>query len=297
MIWGSYPVFAKRAVLEVPKFSLVFFASMVAMLVGVMLIWRRDRMTWGETWDVLRSTRALWLLAIFVVIRSVTNIISIELTKAVWVQMINILAPFPVAFIGVLFFAQATPPYTYRALLLSTIGAAMMLVQDWSHALAGFAFRDVLGLTMAVVSTLSLSVYLQLVTRSQMRRASGGLIMVQQGAAMAITFLALSFLTGEQWEAWRTVSVGGWLAVMAVIWLVQVGGNVVQITALGGANPALITSMMALRLVSALALGWLILGEFLVSPTQWLGAVLVVGTVTTYLWLQKNGGKSARQTE
>jgi len=35
-------------------------------------------------------------------------------------------------------------------------------------------------------------------------------------------------------------------------------------------------------------LGWLILGEQLVSPTQWLGAALVVGTVTGYLWLQRS---------
>jgi drug/metabolite transporter (DMT)-like permease len=56
----------------------------------------------------------------------------------------------------------------------------------------------------------------------------------------------------------------------------------------GGVTPALITSFMALRLISALVLGWLILGEQLVSPTQWLGAALVVGTVTVYLWLQKS---------
>ena len=98
-----------------------------------------------------------------------------------------------------------------------------------------------------------------------------------------VLVLALSLLIGEDRTQWRTVSAGGWLAVMAVIWLVQVGGNVVQISALGGTNPALITSMMALRLVSALALAWLILGERLASPTQWLGVVLVIGAVTGYL--------------
>ena len=113
---------------------------------------------------------------------------------------------------------------------------------------------------------------------------------------MSTTFLILSLLSGEDWRQWQTVSTGGWLAVIGVVWLVQVGGNLVQITALGGTNPALVTSMMALRLVSALALAWLILGEMLVSPTQWLGVIIVIGAVTTYLWLQRNGGKPARKT-
>jgi len=137
LIWGSYPVFAKRAVMEVPKFSLLFFASLMATLVGLTLVRRRDQLSGGEIWDTMRHTRVLWLLALFVVLRSVTNIISIELTKATWVQLINIMTPFPVAILGVLFFAQATPPYTYRALLVSTIGAVLMLVADWSDILPG----------------------------------------------------------------------------------------------------------------------------------------------------------------
>lgn len=287
LLWGSYPVFAKRAMAEVPKFSLLLVASLAAASVGAMLLHWRDGMRMRQVWDILRRDRVLWGLAFFVVVRSVTNLISIELTQAVWVQLINILTPFPVALLGVWFFDQPVPHYTYRALVLSTLGAVLMLVQDWSQVWAGFTLRDGLGLLMAVFSTLALATYFQMVRRSRLRQASGGLIMFQQGIAMALTYLVLSVGFGESWGAWGTVSAMGWLAIFGVVGLAQVVGNLVQIVALGGANPALVTSLMALRLVSALVLAGLILGERLVRPTQWVGMAIVVATVTGYLWMQR----------
>ncbi len=286
-IWGSYPVFAKRAVAEVPKFSLLFFASVAATILGMVLLRRGNRIEWSQARRTVRQSRVLWLLAVFVVARSVSNIIAVELTRATWVQLIYILAPFGVAFLGTWFFSERTPPYTYRALILATLGSALLLVQDWSDLASGFTASDVLGLTIAVLSTLALATYYQLVRRSHVGNVSTGLIMVQQGIAMALTFLFLSWNTSEDWTAWRSVSTGGWLAALAVIFLVQVGGNWMQITALSGASPTLVTSMMPLRLISALILGWFILGEQLTSSSQWLGAVLVVGTMTIYLWLQR----------
>ena len=289
---GSYPVFGKRAIAEVPKFSLVFIASLAIMFTGLAVLRWRDGVTWRKAWQVLRRERVLWLFALIVALRAVTNLLSIALTKAVWVQLINIMAPFPVALLGVWVFGQSTPRYTYRALMLSTLGAILMLVQDWTQIGADITQNDVLGLGLALVSMLAFAFYYQLIRRSHVRDVTSGLIMFQQGLAMTTAFLILTVVTGEDWSAWTSVSTGGWLAVLAVIFVVQVGGNLSQIIAVGGVTPALITSFMALRLISALVLGWLILGERLVSPTQWLGAALVVGTVTGYLWLQKNGGKS-----
>ena len=285
---GSYPVFGKRAIAEVPKFSLVFIASLAIMIVGLAVLRWQDGVSWRKAWWVLRRERVLWLFALIVALRAVTNLLSIALTKAVWVQLINIMAPFPVALLGVWVFGQSIPRYTYQALVLSTLGAALMLVQDWSHIGADITQNDALGLLMALVSMLAFAFYYQLIRRSHVRDVTSGLIMFQQGLSMATAFLILTVVTGEDWNAWTSVSTGGWLAVLAVIFVVQVGGNLSQIIAVGGVTPALITSFMALRLISALVLGWLILGEQLVSPTQWLGAALVVGTVTVYLWLQKS---------
>jgi drug/metabolite transporter (DMT)-like permease len=43
---------------------------------------------------------------------------------------------------------------------------------------------------------------------------------------------------------------------------------------------------MPLRLIGTLALGWFLLNEHLTSPWQWLGAGIVLVTVSGYLWMQ-----------
>ncbi len=288
LVWGSYPVLAKRAVAEVPKFSLLLLASLMTLLVGIILLRQSERQTAARIWSVLRQEPVLWALAVVVAARAVTNIWSISLTRAMWVSLINILTPFPVALLGVWFFGESTPRYTYPALLVSTVGATLMLVENWSRIGIDFSGRDGLGLLMAASSTLLLALYMQLVRRSHLRNVTHGLILTQQAAAMSLAFAILTLLGREDWRQWTTVSTGGLLAALGAIWIAQVGGNFLQIKAVSGANPALVTSLMALRLVSALALSGLVLSEELATPLQWLGAALVIGTVTIYLWVQRN---------
>ena len=293
LLWGSYPVFAKRAVVEVPKFSLLVLAALTATAVGWVL-WGRQEREFVQFWSTLRRRPILWALTLFWVLRSITNIISIELTRAVWVQLINILTPFPVALLGAWIFHQPVPRFTYRALLLSLLGSSLMLVPDWSQLDVDFAPRDVLGLATAVLSTLILATYYQLVRRSRLTRSGGGLIMLHQGIATALTHTVLTLSFHEDWRAWTHVSPMGWLAVLGAILLAQVAGNLIQILAVGGANPALVSSFMPLRLVSALLLGWLVLGERLVTPLQWLGMIIVILTITGYLWLQRESATVSR---
>ncbi len=285
-IWGSYPVFAKRAMAEVPKFSLLLMATTATMLASLWVIRRSDKRTWGEIFGLLLRARALWGLAFFVVLRSVTNLLAVDMTRATWAQLIYLLTPFVVAILGSAFFGEQTPRFTYRALLLSTLGAMMVLVEDWSHALAGFSARDGWGLAVATFSMISLSVYFLMIRRSSRSNASNGLIMFQQSVAMATTYLALTLLTGEDWGRWAQATPAGLFYAFSVITIVQMGGNLLQITAIGGASPALITSLMPLRLISAIVLGWFVLGEQLKTPWQWTGAVIVLTTVSGYLWLQ-----------
>lgn len=294
VFWGSYPALAKRAVEEVPMFSLLLLASLATLLVGLILVFFRERQKTRQVWGVMRSEPVLWALAVVVAARAVTNILSISLTRAVWVAMIGLLTPFLVAMIGAWLYGEAAPRYTYRAMLLSTAGAILVIVPDWSQVSAGFTHRDVLGLIVAGTSSLLLAFYMQLVRRSHLRQVTHGLILTQQALAMSLAFAVLTVTTGEDWGQWSTASVGALLAALGVIWLAQVGGNVMQIFAIGGAGASLITSLMGLRLVSALVVAGLLLGEELTSPSQWLGAALVVGTVTGYLWLQRSRGPKPR---
>ncbi len=286
LVWGSYPVFAKRAMSEVPKFSLLLLATTVAMGVGLWMMHKEGMESIREVSLFLWREKALWGLAIFVVMRSVTNIVAIDLTRATWVQLIYLLTPFLVAILGALFFGERTPRYTYRALVLSTFGAALVLIADWSNVWAGFSPDDLLGLGIAAISMLALAFYYQMIRRSSRSHASNGMIMFQQSMAMAGTYLILTLMTGEDWGQWLNVSLSGWGYILWVIIGVFILANLLQISAISGASPALITSLMPLRLISAIGLGWLILGERLTTVWQWVGAGVVLVTVSGYLWLQ-----------
>ncbi|HHB90947.1 MAG TPA: DMT family transporter [Anaerolineae bacterium] len=286
LVWGSYPVAAKRAIAEVPKFSLLLVATLAAMGIGVWMMYRDGARSWRQVVRFLGHEKALWGLAIFVVLRSVTNILAIDFTRATWVQLIYLLTPFLVAILGSWFFGEQTPRYTYRALMLSTLGAALVLVADWRDVLGGFSTRDLLGLGLALGSMLALAFYYQMIRRSSRNRASNGMILFQQSMAMVGTYLVLTVVTGEDWGRWLALSANGWGYVLWVVIGVFILGNLWQIAAISGASPALITSLMPLRLLSAISLGWLILGERLTTVWQWLGAGLVLVTVSGYLWLQ-----------
>ncbi len=286
LIFGAYPVFAKRAIAEVPKFSLLFFSTFVTLLAGLWLIRRKDARPWSEILGVIFHSKTLWALVFFVIARSVTNIMAVDMTRATWIQLIYLLTPFMVAILGSLFFGEATPPYTYRALLLSSLGAVLVLIADWSDVFAGFTPRDAWGLALAAFSMLMLATYFQMIRRSSRKQASSGMILFQQSLALATTYLILTLVTGEDWGQWQTASPSGLFYAISFIFGIQVLGNIMQVSAVGGANPALITSVMPLRLIVTIALGWFLLNERLTTPWQWLGAGVVLVTISGYLWLQ-----------
>jgi drug/metabolite transporter (DMT)-like permease len=293
MIWGAYPVTAKRAMLEVPKFSLLFFATFATMLAGLWLMYRTEKRSWQEAFAVMLRTKSLWGLAFFVIARSVSNILAVEMTRATWVQLIYLMTPFMVAILGSLVFGIRTPRYTYRALLLSSFGAAMVLIEDWSHIFARFSAKDGWGLLIATFSMMSLATYFLMIRRNRQGDIGRGMILFQQSLVMTSTYLVLTLVTGEDWGRWMTASPQGWMYAISIITIIQIGGNSLQITAIGGASPALITSLMPLRLISALILGWLILGEHLTTVWQWAGAIIVLVTVSGYLWLQSRDSFSS----
>jgi drug/metabolite transporter (DMT)-like permease len=211
---------------------------------------------------------------------------AIDMTRATWLQLIYLLTPFAVPILGTLFFDEPTPRYTYRALILSTFGAVLVLVTDWSDVFAGFTTRDMWGLALAAFSMLTLATYFQMVRRSSRRHASSGMILLQQNLALVSTYLILTLATGEDWSRWQTASPTGLIYALTFIFGIMMLGNILQVSAIGGASPALITSLMPLRLIVTIALGWIVLGEYLTEPWQWAGAAIVLITVSGYLWLQ-----------
>ena len=81
-----------------------------------------------------------------------------------------------------------------------------------------------------------------------------------------------------------------WTIFLSYVVLVVLGANGLQISSLRHFGAPFVSSLMGWRLVSTLLAGMLLLGEHLTSAWQAAGMILVLATVTWYLWQQRHGG-------
>lgn len=287
MGWGAYPVFARylQTVSRLPTLSLLGVANLLAM--GIMLVVtlpRVDRKAFRHP--------LLWIMALVVVSRSITNILAARFTLAIYVQLITLLTPFIVALLSATLFRDVIPPHTGKAMTLALVGALMMM----SHRLGASGVHlaltssDLLGIGLALTSSLFLALYMLVIRRTARQEIQGEVVFVVQLVAIVSVSLSLSWLTGEDWSRWRELGRTDWLVFAAYSGGVFLGANVLQITALRHLGAPLVSSLLSTRLVATLIFAALLLGERLTTIWQGIGAGVVLITVTWYLWFSARGG-------
>jgi len=74
------------------------------------------------------------------------------------------------------------------------------------------------------------------------------------------------------------------LAFLFIALGLEIGGKIGNIATLRKLGAPLVSSMLATRLVAALLVGWFVLGERLTSWMQWMGVVIVIVTVTGFIY-------------
>lgn len=282
--WGAYPVLARylQTVSLLPPLSLLAAGTVTALLVFMLLF--RPRLAARH----LRSP-LLWTFAAIVVIRSITNLLATRFTLSIYVQLITLMTPFLVVLLGLTLFRLRIPPYTGRAITLALTGALLMMSGDIGQAGLRLALgaEDWLGIGLALASSFSLALYMILIRRTAQDRIPAETILILQLVAIMVVTAPLSLLFGEDWGRWRLLKTSDWLVYAAFSLGVLLGANVGQITALRHLGAPLVSSLMAWRLVSTLLVAALLLDERLTTLWQLLGAVIVLVTVTWYLWQQR----------
>jgi drug/metabolite transporter (DMT)-like permease len=222
------------------------------------------------------------------VLRSITNILSQRYTLAIYVQLIGLLTPFLVVLLSRLVLKERAPRFTLPALLLSTLGALLMMTQPGAQGLTvALTASDWLGIGLALASSSFLAMYMILVRRTTHTHASGGAVLAFQTVLIQISALGLSLLWGEDWGRWRAIGPQDWAVFVAYALLVVLIANGLQIAAIRRLGAPLVSSMMGWRLVATLSAGMFLLGEQLTSPWQGAGMLLVLVAITWYLSQQK----------
>ena len=277
--WGLYPVLGRylQTVSGLPSMSVLVLGGVPMMLwfFGVIL----PRYGWR-----IYATPVLWIFGAVTVLRSITNILSQRYTLAIYVQLIGLLTPFLVVALSSLVLKERAPRFTLPAILLSTIGALLMMSSIGANGLTfALTSSDWLGIGMALTSSLFLAMYMILVRRTAGIRISAVAVLAFQTVLIQFVALIISWLTQESWGQWLAIGPQDWAVFAAYVVVVVVGANGLQIAAIRRLGAPMVSSWMGWRLVATLVAGMLLLNERLTSPWQVVGMLLVLATVTWYL--------------
>jgi drug/metabolite transporter (DMT)-like permease len=280
--WGAYPVLARylQTVSLIPSMALLSLANMIAVAIYAPFALRHID---------LRHLRSpmLWAFALVVVVRAITNLLAARYTHAIYVQLITLMTPLLVALLSAGLFREKLPPFTLPAIGLSLLGALLMIGGDMGAGGLSLGGSDWIGIGMAVVSAFCLAFYMILVPRTVKGAIPGEAVLLVQLVALLLATSALSLILGEDWGRYSALGAGDWAAFLAFVLFVQLGANLGQVASLRHLGAPLVSSTMAWRLVSTLAMAALLLGEHLTSIWQALGALIVLATITGYLWRQR----------
>jgi drug/metabolite transporter (DMT)-like permease len=282
--WGIYPVLARYLQLEanIPGLTLLTIANGFAMLVMFVVVAVR-----GEFRQL--TIRAGWLVALFAMLRAVTNVLAARYAPAAQVTLIGLLTPLLVVIMGRLWFHDPAPPKTGIVLTLSLLGAVVMLsgdIQDPTFWQMG-GDSSWVGIVLALVSSVMLALYMLSVRRTSGYGISSEATFLLQLIAVVGTSIPLSYLIGERFDGLSTLMPVHWLWLIVFSVCIVIGANILQVYTLRKLGASLVTAVQAWRLpVSAIVAGF-VLGEWIETPTEYIGAALTALSVTWYLVTQR----------
>lgn len=282
--WGVYPVLARYLQLDadLPGMTLLIVANGSALLVMAVVVWWR-----GELRQLL--VRAGWLVAVFAALRAITNVLAARYAPAAQVTLLGLLTPPLVAVLGQVWFDDPPPPRTALVLIVSCIGALVMLsgdIQQASFWQSG-GNSSWVGIALATSSSVLLALYMLSVRRTYKHGISSEATFLLQLIAVVGTSIPISIVQNDNWQPWLHLRSTHWIALAVFAFVIVIGANLLQVYTLRKLGAPLVTSVQAWRLPIAAIMAGLVLGEWLKTPSEYLGIAITAGCVTWYLLSQR----------
>jgi drug/metabolite transporter (DMT)-like permease len=265
-------------------------------------------------WSIVTMIRVCFIVA------------ATSYTAAVFVQLIALCAPFLTAIFGFLFLREKMSKTGIIALIFIVVGGVLVILGGfnqnkqesgykfyWTINFSAFAqnfeLMNLLGMLFAFLSTLCLVVSTLMVraaaattsvstdvseestsklkkflTRYTKKYSSEDFFLAQMISVS--TLIVIPSLIFEDWSVWlqmKPIDCGMMAIRVITISILATQLGFIGIQRLGAANA---TSILAVRLISALALSGFVLGEWLNNIWQIVGSVVVIVTVTSFLLIQ-----------
>jgi drug/metabolite transporter (DMT)-like permease len=165
---------------------------------------------------------------------------------------------------------------------------------NWRNLGSNLTYRDFIGMSLALLSTFFISVYM-IMTRlcktntkckSTAWLTDGENFMLYQNFATSITFIGPS-LSLENWSLWLDLSNVDWIIFFTNSFLVTLVATLSSIMAIQKLGPATVGATTSARMVSAIVFSTIMLGETMQSAWQVLGSIVVLVSVTLFLYWQR----------
>jgi drug/metabolite transporter (DMT)-like permease len=289
--FGLYVVFVKYLLQYLAPFRMLAVAFTIAL--PLVLLMTYGAINWREfkRWEV-------WLLAALTVGRSITKLMGLQFTYAVYVQLVDMAVPLLTPIFAWFLLREKMPSGTLPAILATTLGSFFVIAVDPFQMTLPNGRDDLVGIGFAFVSAVLMTlgvVYTRHLTTCERRFRPQGLF-VTQVFLVAITYWVLSNLSQENWRSFAGHGLSVWAIFGTFVLLSIVAAGLCQTVSISRTKAALFSALLSWRLVVAVLIGWLLLGERLSSTWQIVGVVVVMGTITLYLLHQSGAGRSAGRT-
>ena len=286
--FGLYVVFVKYLLGYLPSFRTLALAFSLAL--PVVLIVTYPGIAWREF-----ERREMWLLAALAVGRSITKLIGLQFTFAVYVQLVDMAVPLLTPLFAWLLLKERMPSGTPPAILLTTLGTLCVITVNPLEMSLPNGSNDLIGIGFAFVSAIFMIlgvVYTRHLTTCASRFRPAGLF-VSQISLVAVGYWVLAAVNHEPWQPFREFGLSVWLVFGLFVVLSIVAAGITQTVSISRIKATLFSALLSWRLAVAAVIGWLLLGEALSSGWQIAGVVLVMGTISLYLLHQARSGRSA----
>jgi len=172
------------------------------------------------------------------------------------------------------------------------LGSILMLLSSVFPFRLSVTPSDWIGIGLAFVSAFFLSLYMVLVKMAVSNNPFKGdelLFFLTSPIVVLAAFATL--ILEEDWSIWRNLSTTGWIIWSIFSFGILLFGNILQISSIQVLGAPLVSTLLAVRLVSALLFSYIVLDEELSDIYQFIGAIVVLITITLYMWIQKRGSK------
>ena len=284
--FGLYVVFLKYLMRYLPPYRTLAVGFTIGLPLVILVIYRA--VNWHEfaRWE-------MWLLAVLALGRSITKLLALQYTYAVYVQLIDMAVPLLTPILAWLLLREEMPSGTLPAIVATSLGSFLVITVDPFHMSLPNGFSDLVGIGFAIVSavlmTISVIYTRQLTTRRQSFKPEG--LFLVQVILVAVTYWILTTIGQESWMPFLEITprVWGVFALFVLISIVAAGAT--QIQSISRIKAALFSTLLSWRLAVAVLAGWLLLGEKLSTAWQAMGVLMVIGTITLYVQRQTSAAK------